>query len=329
LHLDANSRQFNDLRRLTAAIEGHRKKLEERIEQATADLLHEKDLAERANTAKSRFLAAASHDLRQPLHALSLFSADLQRQVRSGTAQELPRLAEQISASTSLLGELLDSLLDISRLDVAGIKPESRPTQLQPIFQRLADSFRRAAADRKMTLRFRPSAHWVETDPVMLERMIANLVSNALRYTPPGGRVLVAARRRGGQLAIEVRDNGIGIAQEHQAAIFAEFYQVGNAAREQNKGLGLGLSIVDRLAKALDIPVSLKSRQGEGTLFTLLLNIRTAIQAIKKILCHQLIFRQSKKFFMGFCDACFHPRLYFMQTLLKCWILVVIQSLVL
>jgi signal transduction histidine kinase len=211
--------------------------------------------------------------LRQPLHALSLFSADLQRQVRSGTAQELPRLAEQISASTSLLGELLDSLLDISRLDVAGIKPESRPTQLQPIFQRLADSFRRAAADRKMTLRFRPSAHWVETDPVMLERMIANLVSNALRYTPPGGRVLVAARRRGGQLAIEVRDNGIGIAQEHQAAIFAEFYQVGNAAREQNKGLGLGLSIVDRLAKALDIPVSLKSRQGEGTLFTLLLTI--------------------------------------------------------
>ncbi|HRF30318.1 MAG: hypothetical protein JNM16_08595 [Dechloromonas sp.] len=266
-------RQVREMANMTVELAASHNHLEERVQEATLELAGQKDEAERANTAKSRFLAAASHDLRQPLHALSLFSADLQRQVRSGTAQELPRLAEQISASTSLLGELLDSLLDISRLDVAGIKPESRPTQLQPIFQRLADSFRRAAADRKMTLRFRPSAHWVETDPVMLERMIANLVSNALRYTPPGGRVLVAARRRGGQLAIEVRDNGIGIAQEHQAAIFAEFYQVGNAAREQNKGLGLGLSIVDRLAKALDIPVSLKSRQGEGTLFTLLLTI--------------------------------------------------------
>jgi hypothetical protein len=167
------------------------------------------------------------------------------------------------------LGELLDSLLDISRLDVAGIKPDVRPSALQPIFQRLADSCRRAATERNMTLRFRPSVLWVDSDPVMLERMIGNLVSNALRYTPPGGRVFVAARRRGGQVAIEVRDNGIGIAQEHQAAIFAEFYQVGNAAREQNKGLGLGLSIVDRLSKALDIKVTLKSRTGEGTRFTL------------------------------------------------------------
>ena len=120
-----------------------------------------------------------------------------------------------------------------------------------------------------MTLRIRPSPLWVETDPVMLERMIANLLSNALRYTPPGGCVLLAARRRGNKVALEVRDNGIGIAPEHQAAIFAEFYQVGNAAREQNKGLGLGLSIVDRLSKALDIEVKLKSRTGEGTCFTL------------------------------------------------------------
>jgi hypothetical protein len=102
--------------------------------------------------------------------------------------------------------------------------------------------------------------------------MIANLVSNALRYSSPGGRVLVAARRRGQQMLLEVRDNGIGIAKEHQAAIFGEFYQVGNTAREHNKGLGLGLSIVDRLARALDIKVTLRSRLSEGTVFSLCLS---------------------------------------------------------
>src|SRR5574343_519391 len=219
--------------------------------------------------AMTRFLAAASHDLRQPLHALSLFATDLQRQVREGNTRELPRLAEQSSASTTVLGELLDSLLDISRLDVAGIKPDIRPSALQPMLDRLSASFRRAATDRKIRLRFRPTKLWVETDPVMLERIIANLVSNALRYTASGGAVLIASRKRGKDVAVEIRDNGIGIAAEHQAAIFAEFYQVGNTAREQNKGLGLGLSIVDRLAKAVGIAVTLRSQLGEGTSFSL------------------------------------------------------------
>jgi signal transduction histidine kinase len=262
-------RQVREMASMTSELAASHDHLEERVREATVELAGQKDAAERANTAKSRFLAAASHDLRQPLHALSLFATDLQRQVRGGTAQELPRLAEQIATSTTVLGELLDSLLDISRLDVAGIKPDIRPCALQPIFDRLADSFRRASADRKIRLRFRPTSRWVETDPVMLERIIANLVSNALRYTAAGGSVLVAARRRGKDVAIEVRDNGIGIATEHQAAIFAEFYQVGNTAREQNKGLGLGLSIVDRLARALDIRIALLSRLGAGTRFAL------------------------------------------------------------
>src|SRR5574343_752999 len=262
-------RQIREMASMTAQLAANRDHLEERVRDATVELAGQKDAAERANTAKSRFLAAASHDLRQPLHALSLFSTDLQRQVRTGNAQDLPRLAEQISASTALLGELLDSLLDISRLDVAGVKPDSRPLALQPIFRRLADSFRRAAADRNITLRFRRSPRWVASDHVMLERMLANLIANAIRYTPPGGCVLVGARRRGGRVAIEVRDNGIGIAPEHQAAIFAEFFQVGNPAREQNKGLGLGLSIVDRLARALNIEVGLTSRKGAGTTFSL------------------------------------------------------------
>ncbi len=262
-------RQVREMSIMTTELAASHDHLEERIHAATVELAGRKDAAERANAAKSRFLAAASHDLRQPLHALSLFSADLVRQLRSGTPSELPRLAEQISASTAMLGELLDSLLDISRLDVAGIKPDCRPFPLQPVFERIANSFRRAATDRNITLRFRPSPLWANSDPLLLDRMIANLVSNALRYTMPGGRVLVIARRRGEHVLIEVRDSGIGIAREHQAAIFAEFYQVGNVAREHNKGLGLGLSIVDRLARALDIQVALRSRLGEGTTFSL------------------------------------------------------------
>ncbi len=262
-------RQVREMAGMTNELAASHEHLEERVQAATQELAGQKNAAERANAAKSRFLAAASHDLRQPLHALSLFASDLQRQVRTGNTQDLPRLAEQIAASTNILGNLLDSLLDISRLDVAGIKPDCCPAPLQPIFARLAESFRRTASDSNLRLRFRPTQLWVETDPVMLERMIANLVANALRYTRAGGSVLIAARRRGEQVVIEVRDNGIGIAPEHQAAIFAEFYQVGNTAREHDKGLGLGLSIVDRLARALGISVALRSRPGQGTTFSL------------------------------------------------------------
>lgn len=262
-------RQIREMAAMTAELAASHEHLEERIRAATLELAGEKDAAERANKAKSRFLAAASHDLRQPLHALSLFSADLLRQARSGVVHEQGRLAEQIAASARALGELLDSLLDLSRLDVAGIKPEIRSFPLEPLFERLHNAFRRAAADRNLTLRFRPNGYWLMSDPVMLERILANLISNALRYTPVGGRILVAARKRDNAIQIEVRDNGVGIAPENQAVIFAEFYQVGNVAREQNKGLGLGLSIADRLARALNIKLSLHSRLGEGTSFAL------------------------------------------------------------
>ena len=262
-------RQVREMREMTAELAASHEHLEARVRDATQELAGQRDEAERASRAKSRFLAAASHDLRQPLHALSLFAADLQRQLRSGTANNLPRLAEQIATSTAMLGEMLDSLLDISRLDVAGIKPDIHPFPLGPLFERQADSFRRAAVDRNLTLRFRPTRLWLDSDPIMIERMIGNLVSNALRYTPSGGRVLVGARRRGDRISIEVRDSGMGIAPEHQAAIFAEFYQVGNTAREHGKGLGLGLSIVDRLARALNIEVTLNSKIGEGTTFAL------------------------------------------------------------
>ncbi|NJD24384.1 MAG: sensor histidine kinase [Betaproteobacteria bacterium] len=263
-------RYLHDMRAMTDELAHSHEDLARRVAEATAELSVQKEEAERANRAKSRFLAAASHDLRQPLHAMSLFAADLRRQVRSGNASGLPHLADQIVISTGQLGQLFDSLLDISRLDVSGISPEVCEFPLDPVLERLVASFRRSAADRSQALLLRPTDAWVRSDPQMLERMIGNLISNALRYTPPGGRILVAVRRRRNRLAIEVRDNGPGIAPEHQEAIFAEFYQVGNRAREEGQGLGLGLAIIDRLARALGIEVGLRSRPGHGTTFSLL-----------------------------------------------------------
>ncbi len=264
-------RRAREMQATTLEIESHRRQLVEQFEAATAEIALQKNTAERANQAKSRFLAAASHDLRQPLHALSLFAADLQRQVRAGKADELPRLADQIQASSSVLGELLDSLLDISRLDVAGIAINPQAFSIQLLFDRLDASFQRSAQNRLQRLLFRPTSLKLISDPVLIERLLANLISNALRYTPEKGSILVLARKRRGHLLIEVRDNGIGIAPEHQAAIFGEFYQIGNAARESRKGLGLGLSIVDRLARALHCSVTLRSQIGAGTTFAVLL----------------------------------------------------------
>jgi signal transduction histidine kinase len=264
-------RQVADLRTMADELAASRDQLEARVHAATVAISRQKDEAERANKAKSRFLAAASHDLRQPLHALSLFAADLRHRLRSGNHADLPHVADQIAASTGMLGQLFDALLDISRLDVAGIAPDIRPFALNRLLERVVASFQPAAVDRQQTLIFRPTTLWAESDPLLVERMVANLLSNALRYTKPGGTVLVAARRRAAKVLVEVRDNGPGIAAEHQEAIFTEFYQVSNTARKIDHGLGLGLSIVDRLARALGVEVRLRSAPGRGTTFGLLL----------------------------------------------------------
>ncbi len=261
-------RQVHELGEITAQLTASHGTLEARVAKATADLSEQKEAAELANTAKSRFLAAASHDLRQPLHALSLFAADLQRKSQSMQNPDLPVLAEQIAVSTSTLGELLNSLLDISRLDVAGISPQYQRFAVNTLFEQLQIFFRRTAVDRNIALIFRPTRLWSETDPALLERILANLISNALRYTQTGGSILVAARKRGKNIHIEVRDNGPGISAEHQSAIFTEFYQVGNQAREHQKGLGLGLSIVDRLARSLNVAIALRSAPNHGSCFS-------------------------------------------------------------
>lgn len=272
-------RRTREMHSNTKELARQREILENNFARATEEIALQKASAERANHAKSRFLAAASHDLRQPLHALSLFAADLQRQVRAGNMEELPRIADQIRTSSSVLGELLDSLLDISRLDMSSIQINAQPFPVQQLFERLATSYQRSAQSQSQRLIFRPTRLIAETDPTLVERLLANLLSNALRYSPDNGTVLVAARRRGKRISLEVRDNGIGIPPEHQTAIFGEFFQVGNTAREARKGLGLGLSIVDRLSRALNCPVSLRSQPGYGTVFAVSLPQGTLYEA--------------------------------------------------
>ncbi len=262
-------RQIRDMAAMTETLDQHRAQLENRVKEATAELAEKTHNAEQANAAKSRFLAAASHDLRQPLHALGLFSADLQRQIRYNKLDEVSRLAERIAASASVLGEMLDALLDISRLDISGVRANIQPIALENLFQRLRLAFQPLASERNIRLRVSQTKLMVNSDPVLLEQILSNLLSNALRYTPSGGRVLLGARAGAETVRIEVRDSGIGIAPQHQAAIFAEFFQVANSAREQGGGLGLGLSIVERLTRALQIRIELRSEINAGTCFTL------------------------------------------------------------
>ncbi|AKU13953.1 two-component hybrid sensor protein [Azoarcus sp. CIB] len=235
------------------------------IADATAELRESKDEAERATLSKSRFLAAASHDLRQPMHALGLFIAELSQHEHAADAH---RLVERIAASAAAMENLLDSLLDISRLDANVVQPNVRAFPLQPLLDRIAADERPGADARDLELKARPTDAWISSDPVLFERILSNLVSNAVRYTRRG-RVLVACRRRGDRLRIEVRDNGVGIPAESHEAIFQEFVQLHNPERSRDKGLGLGLPIVRRLTELLGHHLTLRSSPGRGSVFAI------------------------------------------------------------
>lgn len=238
------------------------------IEQATAELRTRKNEAERANLAKSRFLAAASHDLRQPMHALGLFISELQQHPLPRPTQGLVR---QIAASADAMEKLLDSLLDVSRLDAGVLRPTMRVFELRALLTRIVAAHEPAAAERGLRLGLRACDAWVRSDPLLIERIVSNLISNAIRYTRKGG-VLLACRRQGdGLVRIEVRDSGIGIPAERQEVIFQEFVQLDNAERSRDKGLGLGLAIVKRLAELLDHRLTLRSAPGRGSVFAIAL----------------------------------------------------------
>ncbi|QKT03887.1 response regulator [Ectothiorhodospiraceae bacterium 2226] len=242
-----------------------------RVRSENADLVErlreENQRAEQAVVAKSRFLASASHDLRQPLHALELF---VEAQGQEQLAPPAEQLRRRMGASVSALGELINGLLDVSKLEADTVEAAPRPLALAPLFERLKAELGPRAEAAGLRLRLGAGRYWVVSDPQHLERILRNLLDNALKYTRQGA-ILVVCRRRGDRLAIEVRDTGVGIDPAAQANIFQEFFQAHNPERDSAKGLGLGLAIVKGLADRLGHELEVDSRPGAGSVFRLLL----------------------------------------------------------
>ncbi len=255
------------LNEMARKLQSGRDELEQRVDAATTALRRQKDEAESATQAKSRFLAAASHDLRQPTHALGMFVARLAQLEHSA---ETSQLIEKLQLAVESLQELLDGLLDISRLDARAVQIQWQPISLAGVFEQLRREMEGAAMERGLSLRVRPTSAWVSSDPTLLSRILSNLLGNALRYTVQGGVLLACRHRVGAAWArIEVWDTGIGIAPEHQQAVFEEFYQVDGVSREGRKGMGLGLNIVQRAANLLGHRLQLRSQPGRGTCFSI------------------------------------------------------------
>jgi two-component system, sensor histidine kinase len=253
-----------------------------RLSEALVQQRHEKKLAEDArreaeiaNRAKTQFFAAASHDLRQPLHAMGLFAQALRERTRDS---EVAPLVNSINESVDALEGLFTELLDVTRIDSGAIDVQPRHFALADLLRSVRLHFEPDAFEKGLGLRFRGAQHNAFADPLLVERIVRNLVANAIRYTEDG-TVLVGCRRRGNTLRLQVWDTGVGIAPEQQQRVFEEFYQVRGtnaAAPGQRKGLGLGLAIVKRLADLMGAPLTLQSWPGRGTLFTLELPVGAA-----------------------------------------------------
>lgn len=255
------------LNEMAARLAWGREELEQRVADVTQELRVKKDEAESATLAKSRFLAAASHDLRQPTHALGLFIARLGQLPMDGQTRQL---VASLDASVQAMQDLLDGLLDISRLDAGAVQVQTRPINLGDMLGALRTALASVAAEKGLRLRVRPTQLWALSDPVVLQRMVMNLANNALRYTERGTVHIACRSVDGGRsLRLDVSDSGIGISQEHQTEIFREFYQVSNPSRDRTYGLGLGLNIVERSAQLLGHRVALRSSLGCGTRFSI------------------------------------------------------------
>ncbi|MGZ5236866.1 MAG: sensor histidine kinase, partial [Caldimonas sp.] len=238
-----------------------------RAEKAVAEAARHE--AEVANRAKTQFFTAASHDLRQPLHAMGLFAEALRQRTHE---PEVAQLVNSINESVDALEGLFSELLDITRIDSGGVEVNPESFGVAEIFRKLRLHFEPAAFEKGLDLRFRGGRHVALADPLLVERILRNLLSNAIRYTSDGS-VLVSARRCGEQVRLQVWDTGPGIGEEERVRVFEEFYQVPGtpsaALGEQRKGLGLGLAIVKRLAALMGAPISLRSELGRGSVFTL------------------------------------------------------------
>ena len=238
--------------------------LEVRVSERTAELTEAKAAADAANLSKTRFLTAASHDLAQPLNAARLYAGSLAEQSGSGTIADTAR---KIDASLDALQDILDALTEISKLDAGAMRPDIRPFRLSEIMERLKVELEPVAQRQGLQLTMMPTSLWVRTDRNLLHRMLRNLLTNAIKYTKTG-RILAGARRKGDRVTVLVADTGTGVPADKQRLIFREYERL----KENTAGvagLGLGLPIVERMARILDIPIRLKSEVGRGTTFTL------------------------------------------------------------
>ncbi len=238
--------------------------------------------AEAASRAKTQFFAAASHDLRQPLHAMGLFAEALRQRSHD---PEVASLVNSINESVDALEGLFGELLDITRIDTGGVEVNPAPLRMRELFGRLRLHFEPVAFEKGLMLSFRGDAHVAHADPVLLERILRNLVSNAIRYSDDGG-VLVSCRPRAGKLLVQVWDSGIGISEQNLPRIFEEFFQAqSNRPLEAHhrKGLGLGLAIVKRLADLMGTTIAVRSRAGHGTVFSLEVPVGKAPRSIEPL----------------------------------------------
>ncbi len=260
--LEIRDRPAIDEQGRVIAIEGIAKDITSRV-RAAGELRSAKEAAEKANAGKSRFLAAASHDLRQPLHALNLLNRSLER--RLGDTAEAAIVGKQATVLRSM-GGIVDSLLDINQLESGVIKPEVRDCRVATILSDVHTECRGAALEKGLELRMVSCGAAIRSDPGLLREILRNLVANAIKYTRRG-RVLIGCRRLGNLLRIEVWDTGIGIPECERERLFEDFYQVDNPGRDPYRGRGLGLAIVQRLCGLLGHPLEVRSTPGKGSCF--------------------------------------------------------------
>lgn len=250
------------------------------------NLQSEKEKAESSNIAKSKFLASASHDLRQPLQSMTLFTEALKSNLKE---EENIYLANRITSSHDALRDLLNALLDISKLDAGGIEVQKSPFDIAQLSNELFDEFQLLVMQKRQQLAVSKSSYVVFSDPIITKRILQNLIANAVRYSPEDAMIIIETKATNNSVIISVKDNGPGIPIEEQKYIFNEFYQLQNPERDRQKGLGLGLAIVKRLTELLGDEIKLESSTGNGCTFSFKLPLATTEQLSKNIVPQQVL----------------------------------------
>ena len=262
------------LERMNQSLEGRVAERTAALTRVNAELEVARAKADAANHDKTRFLAAASHDLLQPLNAARLYTSTLIERAKSTSLAEL---ANSIEASLTAVEDIMGALLDISRIDSGALKPVAGPVNARDLLRKIEVEFGPMARERSIALKIVASNATLLVDRTLIGRIVQNLISNAIKYTAPGGKVLVGLRRRGNRMRLDVIDTGIGFNKDQHKLLFAEFSRLERGAR-MAQGLGLGLSIVQRLVTALGLTLELDSAEGRGSRFSLFLPVTRAVQ---------------------------------------------------